>query len=208
MKLKIIILNFIFIILFLTNFSFANEEIREKYPFFRQFRSGFNLTFGGMSLLKSTQVLNDDESSGKEKDYARILSVIGLMRIGDGLYYLFNPVLPEIYLEKGFLDPTHLDYKKYLTEAASFERKLRKYRASVIFLNGVGFFGLYTEDPKKNSLAIIPGLGMLAVSAYAYFGKAPSEKELAKSESGPMVSFDMYKMNNSYVAYPVLTMKF
>lgn len=78
------------IILLSINTCFAVEEVRDKYPFFRQFRSGFNLTFGGATLVKALQVLDSEESNNTEKNIAYGLSIIGAARLADGFYYLFK----------------------------------------------------------------------------------------------------------------------
>lgn len=154
----------------------AVEEVDKNYPFFRQFRSGFNLTFGAMSLVKSTQVLTDDESTNTELNISYGLTAIGILRLIDGFYFLFKESLPETYLKEGKLKPSHPNFKQNLNEARMFEKKLRRYRSTVIFLNGVGFFGLYNEDPDNNKLSLYPGITMMMVSAYAWFGKGPTEK--------------------------------
>lgn len=192
----------------LANTCFAVEEVEEKYPFFRQFRSSFNITFGGISLHKSLQVLNDDESTNAEKNFGYVLTAIGAMRLVDGLYYFFTPSLPEVYLKEGKLSSDSKDLKSNLNEVRRFEKKLRRYRASVIFLNGVGFFGLYNEDPKKNKLSLMPGVGMIIVSAYAFWGKAPGEKAYDRLYSSPTLTFDTMKVNKKYALMPVLNFRF
>lgn len=194
--------------LVLANTCFATEEVKDKYPFFREFRSGFNITFGGLSLYKSLQVLNDKESTNSEKNYGRILTVIGAMRLVDGLYYFFTPSLPEIYLKDGKLNPSSKNFKNDLNEARIFEKKLRRYRAAVIFLNGVGVFGLYSEDPEKNKLLLFPGMGMMLVSAYAFWTKAPAEKSYERLYESPTVTFSTFKVNNKYSFMPVLNFNF
>lgn len=196
------------IFLVIANTCFAVEEIEDKYPFFRQFRSSFNITFGGVSLYKSIQVMNDDESSNTEKNYSYILTAIGAMRLADGLYYFFTPSLPEIYLKEGKLNKSSKNFKTHLNESRKFEKRLRKYRATVIFLNGVGFFGLYNEDPEKNKLSLYPGLGMMLVSAYAFWGKAPAEKAHDRLYGTPTVTFSTFKVNKKYSFMPVFNFRF
>lgn len=200
-------MNKVLILLFLFSSSaFAVDEVKEKYPFFRQFRSGFNLTFGAMSMVKSIQVLADEESTNAELNYATGLTAIGVLRLIDGFYYLFNESLPEVYLKQGKLDPNSKDFQNHLDEARAFEKKLRRYRATVIFLNGVGFFGLYNEDPEKNKLSIGPGLTMMCVAAYAFFGKGPAEK--AYDRNFPEVSFNPVPIENKVVWMPNITFRF
>lgn len=197
---------FIIIILITFNSAFAVEEVEEKYPFFRQFRSGFNLTFGAVSMVKSVQVLDDSESTNTELNYAYALTAIGALRLLDGFYYLFNESLPEIYLREGKLDPKSKKFQMHMEKARNFEKNLRYYRAGVIFVNGLGFFGLYNEDPEENKLSLYPGLGMLCVSAYAFFGKGPAEK--AYERNFPEISFNPISIDNKIVWMPRLSFKF
>ncbi len=173
------------IIFILSTFLFAQQlyamkEINDQYPRFRRFRAGFNITFGAMSYFKAKAILEDKDSTSYEKDLANSLTAIGILRIGDGIFYLFRKSLPERLLDAGKLDPNSPDLIASLQEAASFERKLKFYRGGVIILNGIGFLSIYAADTKKNSLSLYPGLGMAFVSVYALFKKAPSEMALER----------------------------
>lgn len=196
--------------LLVINSVIASQEIKDSYPFFRQFRSAFNLTFGAASLYKSNQVLQNEESSNKEKDFAKILTLIGLLRITDGTYYMLNKSQPEILIEKGKLDERHPDYKNNLAVARDFEYKLRKYRAAVIFLNGVGFYGIYQENHEKNKLSLYPALGMFIVSTYAFFGKAPSEKVYDQKYGSLTWDINFFKVanKNEFIPYPQMSFYF
>lgn len=199
-------MKFIIIFLCLINSAYATKEIKKKYPLFRQFRSTFNVTFGSMSIAKAALVLGDQEVTNAEKNYAYLLGVVGGMRLADGLYYLFRKSTPEIYLEQGALNPQSKLFKKHLNEARLFERRLRRYRSSVIFVNGIGFFGLYNENPDKNKLSLIPGLGMMCVSAYAFFIKGPAENDYDKYF--PNLSFNPVSINQKVVWMPQLNYSF
>lgn len=168
--------------------SATETEVQRQYPFFRQFRSGFNILFGSTSYLAATDVLRDSESTDYEKENARILQLIGLVRLGDGLWNMFSKSLPEQYLREGKLNPGSKEYKHYLSQAAEFERKLRFYRASVILANGLGFLSLYLYDTEKNKTMIIPGAGMFLVSFYAFWKRAPSEEDLFQIDLTPTIT--------------------
>lgn len=199
----------LFIIILLSiNTCFAVEEVRDKYPFFRQFRSGFNLTFGGATLVKALQVLDSEESNNTEKNIAYGLSIIGAARLADGFYYLFNDSLPEVYLREGKLNKDHKDFQANLNESRRFEKRLRRYRASVIFLNGIGLFALYDQDPERNKLSLYPGMGMMLVASYAFFGRAPAEDAYERLYESPTVTFSPVRVNDSYAFMPVVNFKF
>jgi hypothetical protein len=200
-----------FILLIVLTFSFCSfavEEVKDKYPFFRQFRSGFNITFGTLSIYNSVQILNDSDSTNKEKNFSYILTGIGVMRLIDGFYYIVTKSLPEDYQARGKLDKSNKNFKRNLKEAVAFERKLRKYRATVILLNGVGFLGVYTEDPEKNKLSLLPAIGMLTVSAYAYFAKAPAEKAYERLYNLPQVGFNAVRIYDKNLFYPQVSFRF
>lgn len=132
------------------------------------------------------------------------------MRAIDGAYFLFNKSKPEILIDQGLLDESHPRYKENLIAAKEFEYKLRKYRSTVIFLNGVGFYGIYNEDPDRNKLSLYPAIAMMAVSTYAFFGKAPSEKVYDKKYSNMSWSLNYFKVvnRNYFIPYPQLSLRF
>lgn len=200
---------FILLIMLATSFSaFSVQEVKDKYPFFRQYRSGFNLTFGTLSVYNSLKILNDTKSTNKEKNYSYLLTGIGLLRLVDGFYYMLTRSLPEIYEASGKLNISHENFQQNLQVAATFERKLRKYRSVVILLNGIGFLGVYNENTEKNKLLLLPALGMLTVSAYAFFGKAPAEKAYDRLYNSPQIGLNAIRLNNVLHYYPQVSFKF
>lgn len=202
------ILKLIIIFICLTHLAFAQDvkEVQNDYPLFRQFRSGFNLTFGGATLVKALQVLDSDETNNTEKNIAYGLSLIGTMRLIDGFYYLYKESLPEVYLKEGKLNRNHKNFQANLNEARRFEKKLRRYRATVIFLNGIGLFALYDQDPERNKLSLYPGMGMMLVASYAFWGKGPSET--AYDRLFPEFSIMPKVMRDKVVLAPTLNMSF
>lgn len=196
------------LLLFLSQVTFALEEVENSYPFFRQFRSGFNITFGTLSLTKSVEILQDKNSNDTEKKLGYLLTAIGLMRLSDGLYYMYHPSLPEVYQKEGKLDSAHPSFKENLIEAKNFEKRLRRFRATVIFLNGMGLFGVYNENPDKNQLVLLPAVGMMVVSSYAFWGKAPAEKAYDRLFSRPVVTLNYHHYQNTYTPYPQVSFFF
>lgn len=196
-------------LLLFSQVALSQEIIKEKYPFFRMFRAGFNITFGIASMVKGDEAIKDDSATNAETNIGYALMGIGLLRLGDGGYFFINDSLVEKHLAAGKLDPTSKDYKKYLNEAVEFEKRLRTYRGAVILVNGLTFGLLYNEDNEKNEYALLPAVGMMFVGSYAIWAKGPAEKQLLKDKKNNL-SFNVnYKrINSDLVPYAQLRYTF
>ncbi len=197
------------LIIFILSINLYSQDlIKEKYPFFREFRASFNITFGAASMIKAQEALDDDKASKTENNIAYGILAIGLLRLTDGAYYFFNESPVEGLLKEGKLNPTSKDYKKHLREAAAFEKKLRTYRGIVIILNGLGFFALYDQDKDRNDYAVVPGVGMMLVGSYALWRKGPAETQEQNDIGNMSFNFNYIKQDNKFIPMGQLNFTF
>ena len=158
----------------------AFNIVENSYPKYRYYDAGISFVLGGSVAYRGITVLNDNQSTGSEKNTAYAILGFGSIRVIDGLYGFFfsTPVEKNLKKFQKLKDNQQkIDFGEMkLKEAANREKLMRYFRSFLIGGSGAALTSLAVIDYDKHKIQGYAGILMIGASIYRLLSKSPAEK--------------------------------